>query len=344
MPKVSIVVPIYNVEKYLDRSIRSLINQSLQDIEIILVNDGSKDNSLAICKKYKQQDKRVKVIDKPNGGVSSARNEGIKVAIGEYIGFIDPDDWIENNMYEQLYKQIIETKCDVAMCNFVIDDNRSIKEIYIPTDKHVLNKQDIREWLIPNMVGPEDLNSNGSTIMGSACRLLVKREMTMNQQILFPLSIPLMEDLIWCIEVFANSNKIVIDRGLYYHYMKNDNSAVTGYRKNMDSVQMMVFNKLESLLLKYDINSYCENRMKLRYINMIINNIRNEIHKDSPKTEVEKMRAIKQWCADPHIKDILKELNTKQYTVRKRVTLWALKNEWVVYIYIYYKVLRRLVA
>ncbi|MFR0779345.1 MAG: glycosyltransferase [Zhenhengia sp.] len=339
MSKVSIVVPIYNVEKYLDRSIQSLISQSLQDIEIILVNDGSEDNSLAICKNYERRDKRIKVIDKPNGGVSSARNEGIKVATGEYIGFIDPDDWIENNMYEQLYMQITKTRCEVAMCNFVIDDNRVIKEIYLPTDKHVLNKQDIKEWLIPNIVGPEDLNSNRSTIMGSACRLLVKREIIMDQQILFPINIPLMEDLLWCIEIFANSNRIVIDRGLYYHYMKNDNSAVTGYRENMDIIQMTVFNKLGGLLLKYDINGYCENRIKLRYINMIISNIMNEVHKDSIKTGLEKFNNIKQWCTDPFVKDILKEINTRQYTIRKRVTLWALKNGWVSYIYIYYKIL-----
>lgn len=344
MPKVSIVVPIYNVEEYLDRSIKSLISQSLQDIEIILVNDGSKDNSLAICKKYEQRDKRVKVIDKPNGGVSSARNEGIKIATGDYIGFIDPDDWIENNMYEQLYTQIRETRCEVAMCNFVIDDNRSIKEIYIPTDEHVLNRQDIREWLIPNMVGPEDLNSNESTIMGSACRILVKREIIMNQRILFPLNISLMEDLVWCIEVLANSNKIVIDRGLYYHYMKNDNSAITRYRENMNSIQMTVLNKLENLLLKYDVNSHCEKRMKLRYINMIISNIMNEMHKDSPKTEVEKFKSIKQLCANTYIKDILKEINTRQYTIRKRITLWALRNERTSYLYIYYKILSRLVV
>ena len=95
MPKISIIVPVYNVEQYLAECIESIKDQSLTDIEIILVDDGSPDNSGAICDDYARKDDRIRVIHKKNGGLSSARNAGLEVAIGEYIGFVDSDDWVE---------------------------------------------------------------------------------------------------------------------------------------------------------------------------------------------------------------------------------------------------------
>ncbi len=102
-PKVSIIVPVYNVENYLDRCLDSLINQSFDDIEIICINDGSTDNSLSILKDYEKKDARVKIINKDNSGVSDCRNNGINVANGEYIVFVDSDDWIDVNMIETMY-------------------------------------------------------------------------------------------------------------------------------------------------------------------------------------------------------------------------------------------------
>ena len=100
MVKISIVIPIYNAEDHLQRCVDSVLNQTEKNIEIILVDDGSKDNSIEICKNYLNQDKRVQLIHQENSGVSAARNRGIEQACGEYIGFIDSDDWIEPNMYE----------------------------------------------------------------------------------------------------------------------------------------------------------------------------------------------------------------------------------------------------
>ena len=101
-PKISIIVPVYNVEKYIHKCINSILDQSLTEFELILVDDGSPDRSGEICDEYSKKDNRIKVIHKSNGGVSSARNIGIDKACGEYIGFVDPDDYIDVNMYERL--------------------------------------------------------------------------------------------------------------------------------------------------------------------------------------------------------------------------------------------------
>ena len=118
MPKVSIVVPIYNVEKYLEQCIDSIINQTLKEIEIILVDDGSPDNCPQICDDYVKKDSRIKVVHKTNGGLSSARNAGIEIATGDYIGFVDSDDYIELDMYEKMYNIAIENNVDFVMSDY----------------------------------------------------------------------------------------------------------------------------------------------------------------------------------------------------------------------------------
>ena len=120
MPKVSVIVPIYNVEKYLEKCINSLLSQTLEDIQIILVNDGSKDNSGNIAKEYEKNNKdRVIYVEKENGGLSDARNYGLKYATGDFIAFLDSDDYIEKNAYEEMYNKVIEENADYVECDFI---------------------------------------------------------------------------------------------------------------------------------------------------------------------------------------------------------------------------------
>ncbi len=141
MTKVSIIVPVYNVEKYLPRCLDSLVNQTLEDIEIIVVNDGSPDNSQKIINKYvKKYPNKVKSYIKENGGQGSARNLGIKEAKGEYIGFVDSDDFVELDMYEKLYNKAHQNKLDVVICgSYNVDEITGKKETEI--DKIILNDQ-----------------------------------------------------------------------------------------------------------------------------------------------------------------------------------------------------------
>ncbi|MDR3177621.1 MAG: glycosyltransferase [Campylobacteraceae bacterium] len=135
-PAVSVIVPIYNVEKYLRQCLDSIVEQTLHDIEIILINDGSKDGSLAIMKEYAKQDERIKIIDKPNEGYGKTMNRGLDIAIGEYIGIVESDDWIERDMFEQLYKLAKQHDVEVVKSNFykytTKDGERSEKERLLP--------------------------------------------------------------------------------------------------------------------------------------------------------------------------------------------------------------------
>lgn len=128
-PEISIIVPVYNVETYIHRCIRSILSQTFEKFELILVDDGSKDNSSQICDEFAEKDSRVKVIHKENGGLSSARNAGIDIAKGTYLGFVDSDDYINKNMYEILYKSIITNSSDITVCDFIrVNENEKYKE------------------------------------------------------------------------------------------------------------------------------------------------------------------------------------------------------------------------
>lgn len=116
-PKISIIVPVYKAEPYLKKCIDSILNQTFKDFELILVDDGSPDRCGEICDEYALKDSRIKIIHKENGGQSSARNVGLDIAQGEYIGFVDSDDWIEPDMYKKLFKVLKNDNVDMAICN-----------------------------------------------------------------------------------------------------------------------------------------------------------------------------------------------------------------------------------
>ena len=126
--KVSVIVPVYNAEKYLEKCVNSIVNQTYKNLEIILINDGSKDNSLALCKKF-NADARVVVIDQENRGAAGARNSGISVATGDYISFVDADDWVENSFIEKLVNLIQSTDSDISICKIVRTKNPNKKRI-----------------------------------------------------------------------------------------------------------------------------------------------------------------------------------------------------------------------
>lgn len=141
-PEISIIVPIYNVEKYLNKCIESILNQTFYKFELILVDDGSSDKCGDICDEYAKKDNRIKVIHKKNGGLSSARNAGLDIAKGQYIGFIDSDDYINRNMFEILYENIVKYEADISICNFeyIYEDGSMSKNKELYSDEiYILN-------------------------------------------------------------------------------------------------------------------------------------------------------------------------------------------------------------
>ena len=157
-PKISIIVPIYNVEAYLDRCMQSLIMQTLREIEIIMVDDESPDNCPTICDNYAKQDSRIKVIHKKNGGLGFARNSGLEIATGKYIAFLDSDDFVDISMYETLYNTATQYNLDTVFCGFNQYSSYNIKSKQNNNQKSTDNITDIgmTEKLIVPVIEPKD--------------------------------------------------------------------------------------------------------------------------------------------------------------------------------------------
>lgn len=149
-PLISIIIPVYNVESYLPRCLDSIINQSYKNLEIILINDASTDNSLSICNEYKNKDDRIQLISIEHGGLSKARNTGLDIAKGEYIGFVDSDDYIDKDMYKSLYKALANNGADMSVCTFYRDYPDGTKEYdFLETrDTIIFNKDEAIENIL----------------------------------------------------------------------------------------------------------------------------------------------------------------------------------------------------
>ena len=210
--KISIIMPIYNTEKYLENSIQSILKQEYKNLEILLINDGSNDNSLKICNKFKEQDNRIIVINKKHTGLSDTRNIGIKKATGDYIGFVDSDDYIDKKMFKKLIEGAEKYQCDIAMCD--------ITETYSQNDKE---KQQTSEYIKMNKKQAIDQLLYDRNIGNYIVVKLIKKELF--KGIEFPVG-KLYEDISTTYKLFNRAENIIYIPEEMYHYYQREDSLV----------------------------------------------------------------------------------------------------------------------
>lgn len=231
---ISIIVPIYNVEEYLPECIESLINQTYKNIEIILVDDGSKDNCGSICDEYAKKDNRIIVIHKENGGLSDARNKGIDISKGEYLTFVDSDDVVSTQFIEKLYKMILENNCEIAICDYIRFENE------IPKDENIqVEVETVSNLEILTRVYDENVK------MIVAWNKIYKKELF--EQIRYPVG-KINEDQFTTYKVIYNANKIAVSNEKMYYYRSNPNSIMGS---NFNEKRLQVLEALEERMQFY---------------------------------------------------------------------------------------------
>lgn len=211
-PLISVIVPVYGVEKYLSQCVQSLINQTYKNLEIILVDDGSLDNSGAICDELAKTDTRIKVIHRQNGGQSAARNDGLAIASGEMLGFVDSDDYIDNDMYQYLYSLLSKHGADIAVCSFrkFSEELGLLQEENAEEIASYSNKQAMKLLLEDELIGSHP------------CNKLFKRSMFGDLR--FPEG-RVYEDIALMHRVFAQANMVVCSTKMKYNYLIRGNST-----------------------------------------------------------------------------------------------------------------------
>ena len=243
-PIISVIVPVYNVEKYVSKCLDSILKQTLKDIEIIVVDDGSTDNSGSICDRYAEQDKRIRVFHKENGGLSSARNYGIDRAKGEYIGFIDSDDYIEDDMYEVLFDLILKFDADISMC-----------AIYYVYPKTVINKSTDNEIFVVSNEEAIKIVLEAKINTVNAVNKLYRKELF--NQVKYPIG-KIAEDAFVIVKLLQQCNRVAITTEKKYYYIHRSDSITTSrfnpkdcdtieaHRQNYDIISKH-FPKLEKI-------------------------------------------------------------------------------------------------
>ncbi len=256
-PKVSIIVPVYNAEKYLERCINSLRNQSLKDIEIILVDDSSTDSSLEMCNKMAADDSRIKVIHKVNEGAGYARNAALSIATGEYIGFVDSDDFVTLDMFKTLYEKAIQYGSDLVMSGVLFVDGNMFsqkgeckRKTYFDTDTHFDTEESLNK-LRMGIIGATPDDNDDSKYGMSIWKNLFKTEVIKKNNITFKSEREMLsEDALFMIDYISCIEKATGINQAFYNYCRNEDSISKSYKKDRFEKSLVFVNQVEEQFKK----------------------------------------------------------------------------------------------
>lgn len=330
-PKVSVIVPVYNTSKYLIRCIDSLINQTLKDIEIILLNDGSTDDSLKILREYEEKDFRIKVIDKENEGVSETRNKGISLATGEYLSFVDSDDWIDENMISKLYMSANENNCDIVMCTYRKEyENGGKDRLLAYRDIEVLEGEKLENFKrrIVGPIGEEIRDPSSLDSLSISCGRLYRTELIKRNNVKYTdMKTIGNEDCLFNVRAFNSADKAIYFNKPLYHYWKgNENSLTTVHKRDLENKWENLYKVMSQFLTdnkrEKGFHEALNNRICLSTLGLIINEC-----SDKEKSPTKKVKAIKKTLHSDYIKEAFKEFNLEYLPIHWRLFYFFNKHK-----------------
>lgn len=327
-PKVSVIVPVYNTEQYLQQCIDSLIYQTYNNLEIILIDDGSLDKSAEICNQYAMCNCKVIVEHKENGGLTSARKAGLDIATGEYILFVDSDDWIDRNMVTDLVAVAKRDSADCVLCSHIKEFKTASKEYFLFGEKFCYNADDAENYVHRILIGPDEKSlshperiNNLATTWGK----LYSRESAQRGLLVNEREVGYAEDLLFNIYALDGCRCVSYVHGCFYHYRKyNLNSLTGGYRSGLADRWEQLYNYIDSYICTSQHTGYnqlFENRIACGVISLGI----NEVH--APGRLTNKIQAIRDILNRPRYVRALKSVNTHQCALHWRMFFCLCKHK-----------------
>jgi glycosyltransferase involved in cell wall biosynthesis len=333
MAKLSVIVPIYNVEKYLRKCLDSVVNQTLSDLEIILVDDGSPDRCGEICDEYAANDSRIKVIHKKNGGLPSARNAALDVATGEWVAFVDSDDWLELDIYEKAV--MAGERKDVDILFFNSFRNNVTKETNISLFQNEFFSDD-KKYIKSLQAGVICLyfTQTHELYYGFPWDRIIKREFIMQNNLYFT-DCKAYEDMLYAINCLQFANKIAFieDRG--YHYRFNNTSIGNKYNPNRVAIDREVYQEMFRLAETYKADDNFYRALYAFIVDSLAMNVsRCFFHKKNQNTLKSKMQYVNTILGEePYHSAFLKVDRRLLTRGGKFITLMGYPNAWSLYIY-----------
>lgn len=318
MPTISVIVPVYNAEGFLRRCTDSVLSQTYRELELLLVDDGSPDRSGEVCDAVAREDSRVRVLHKPNGGVSSARNLGLAEAAGEYVAFLDSDDWLEPDALELLLRALRDAGADTAGCgNYNVRDGaRSVEAPALPAGVH--GKKEIREKLVLRLLGDR---LRQPLLNGYIVRFLYSRSIIERNAITF--EGPYLEDELFLMEYFCHAESLaVVDKPLYNYYW-NPASVTHRYMKNYTDVFRRFMERKEALAQRYglDMPLWRENTV---WASLLIA-VSNEYAPGNPAPARQKRKNVRDITRLPEVRHAMSTLRPEGMGRKKQIVARLLR-------------------
>lgn len=282
---ISVIIPVYNVEKYLDRCIESVINQTYKNIEIILVNDGSVDKSPEICDSWSKKDCRIKVVHKENSGAGIARNTGIEHAAGDYVLFVDSDDYINKNTVEKCYYIAKKDKSEMVMYGRTDVDSEGNEKIKpVLTTDYVFKNKEVTDVILPGLF----TNEKGFGV--GVCGKLIDLNVIRNYGIKFRSEREILsEDALFLIELFSHISSVSILPENYYYYFQNDKSFSRTFKKDFQIMNDRFLDNAVEKCSEYNYSEKTFNHLKARYLIYCLSGMKQLTASDLPSAEKKKL-------------------------------------------------------
>ena len=334
MRTVSIIVPVYNAERYIDKCIQSIINQTYKNIEIILVDDGSTDNSNIICKQYEKIHDNLKLISTENRGVSCARNTGIESSSGKYIMFVDSDDYIDNDMIEKMLQKVEENNYDLCICNYVKEYIDKQINIECFGKDQVLNNEEINHLIIDIIERSDNQKEHLLAGVRGPCCKLYSKEIIDKYDIRFNNELIIGEDFIFNLDYLAKCSSVSIINKYYYHYVTNMNSATMKYK---DMCWSGIYKKIILCLITFlkcnDLFEEGKERVDKLIIKYFFMCIYNEMSDNNTHNLKYKLNQIKYMCNDEIIRKAIYNFKGTYVTPKEKmiITLAKYKAYYLIY-------------
>lgn len=333
MDLISVVIPVYNVEKFLVRCLDSVIRQTYKNLEIILVDDGSKDNSGIICDKYQKQDNRIKVIHKKNEGLGYARNSGLDIATGKYVFFIDSDDYIEISMIESLYNDLKISKADTCIGGFkrIIGNEKIVNQNSLAGELFESNK--IVSEVLSRMFGPDYLDD--TKIEMSVWKVLFSNEIIQKNKIRFPSEREyISEDIIFDTEYYPLSQRVYMSSNCGYLYCDNEASLTNSYREDRFDKQVILNNELRRRAELLGIFDDVKRRLDNLLVSLARYSIKLEVAFSDVNGKSKAKRNIKRICNNSELMCVLSNYSQEGVRVFSRIVNWMIKKNYISMLYI----------
>lgn len=338
MKKVSIIIPLYNSEKYIEKTLESVFAQDYENIEVIIVDDGSTDNSGAIAEAFAKKDGRAAYYKTENGGPGKARNFGLEKATGDYIGFCDGDDIIKPDMYKTLVEYLEKAEADIALCDIFSERDNTCFGFPWDDGKRFYGEE-IYSQLMAAMIGNPSDNSKENPLWGSVVRCLFKRDVIEKNKLRLPTDIHFAEDLVFTLSYLKESSGAVICAEPFYYYVCNQGSIMNSffsYKKDMFRARRTLVEYIENIIKALPCSDELRARLTVTERCYYQECVGNACRKAEGRTDTDVKAELKEILYDADVKEAFKSFDATDK--KRKLSYFMIKKKMVNTIKLYYKI------